>query len=244
VNAIVNATVPVSETNPSGVVNENVAAPTRDTEFSIRFGHKFSDMNNAFITYAFQDSTNTNQNVGNQTLAEAGTDTEYRENDLILHDDLVMAANKLNQASLVFESVYNPTTDVAEGARINVQGNFLGGSAQADQLNTEYNARLSDMVSWTVGPHSFKFGVNVPHFSRRVMDDHTNQDGTYVFGPTYAADGVTVIATAELPEQYSVHLFAGPGTGAVCVSPAGGRRVFSRPDQAEADAVDHSGAAV
>jgi hypothetical protein len=215
VNAIVNATVPVSETNPSGVVNENVAAPTRDTEFSIRFGHQFSDMNNAFVTYAFQDSTNTNQNVGNQTLAEAGINTEYRENDLILHDDLVMAANKLNQASLVFESVYNPTTDVAEASRINVQGNFLGGSAQADQLNTEYNARLSDMVSWTVGPHSFKFGVNVPHFSRRVMDDHTNQNGTYVFGPTYAADGETVIATALQNYQNNIPFTYSLGQGQV-----------------------------
>ena len=209
-NAIVNATVPPSETNPTGNLNENVATPTRDTEFSIRLGHKFSDTNNAFITYAFQDSNNTNSNVGNQTLAEAGVDTEYRENDLILHDDLVLAANKLNQASLVLESVYNPTTDVAEGPQINVQGNFLGGSAQADQLRTEYNARLSDTVSWTVGPHSFKFGVNVPHFSRRVMDDRTNEDGTYVFGPTYAADGVTVIATAlenyqnNIPFSYSV----------------------------------------
>ncbi len=185
-------------------------APTRDTEFSIRFGHKFSDTNNAFITYAFQDSNNTNQNVGNQTLAEAGVNTEYRENDLILHDDLVLAPNKLNQASLVFENYYNPTTDVAEGPQINVQGNFLGGSAQADQIDTEYNARLSDTVSWTVGPHSFKFGVNVPHFSRRVMDDHTNQDGSYTFGPTYAADGVTVIATAlqnyqnNIPFSYSL----------------------------------------
>jgi hypothetical protein len=215
VNAIVNATVLPSEMNPSGVLNENVAAPTRDTEFSIRLGHKFSDTNNGFITYAFQDSTNANQNVGNQTLAEAGVDTEYRENDLILHDDLVMAPNKLNQASLVLESVYNPTSDVAEGARINVQGNFLGGSAQADQLNTEYNARLSDMVSWTVGPHSIKFGVNVPHFSRRVMDDRTNEDGTYVFGPTYATDGVTVIATALQNYQNSIPFTYSQGQGQI-----------------------------
>ena len=241
-NAIVNATVLPTESNPSGVLNENVATPTRDTEFSIRFGHKFSDANHAFITYAFQDSNNTNSNVGNQTLAEAGVDTEYRENDLILHDDLVLGTNKLNQASLVLESVYSPTSDVAEGPQINVQGNFLGGSAQADQLRTEYNARLSDTVSWTVGPHSFKFGVNVPHFSRRVMDDRTNEDGTYVFGPTYAADGVTVIATCarELPEQYSVHLFGGAGASAICLSPAGGGRVFPGPDQAKTKAVDHA----
>jgi hypothetical protein len=209
-NAVVNATVVPTTSNPSGVLNENVATPTRDTEFSIRIGHKFNDVNNAYVTYSFQDSTNTNQNVGNQTLAEAGVNTEYREDDVILHDDVILSPNKLNQASLVLERVSNPTTDAAEGPQINVPGNFLGGSAQADAQRTEYNARLSDTVSWTSGPHSFKFGVNVPHFSRRVMEDRTNQAGTYTFGPTYAADGVTVVATAlqnyqnGIPSTYSV----------------------------------------
>lgn len=212
-NAVVNATVLPTPSNPSGALNENVATPTRDTEFSLRLGHKFSDVNNAYITYSFEDSTNTNQNVGNQTLAEAGVDTEYREDDVILHDDLILSPNKLNQASLVLERVSNPTTDVAEAPRINVQGNFTGGSAQADAQRTEYNARLSDTVSWTQGPHSFKFGVNIPHFSRRVMEDHTNQNGTYTFGPTYAADGVTVIATALQNYQNGIPFSYSAGQG-------------------------------
>ncbi len=209
-NAVVNATVLPTATNPVGNLNENVAAPTRDTEFSIRLGHKFGDIHNAYVTYAFEDSKNTNQNVGNQTLAEAGVDTEYRENDLILHDDLVLSPTRLNQASVVLETVYNPTKDVNEAPRINVQGNFTGGSAQADQLRTEYNLRLSDTVTWTKGPHTFKFGVNMPHFSRRVMDDRTNQAGSYTFGPTYGSDGVTVLATAlqnyknNLPFSFSL----------------------------------------
>jgi outer membrane receptor protein involved in Fe transport len=209
-NAVVNATVPATTANPQGILNENVPTPTRDTEFSVRVGHKFSDTNNGYVTYAYQDSTNTNENVGNQTLAEAGVNTEYREDDLIFHDDLILSPTKLNQASLVLERVSNPTTDVAEAPAINVQGNFTGGSAQADQQHTEYNARLSDIVSWTSGPHSFKFGVNVPHFSRRVFEDHTNQGGSYTFSPTYAADGVTVIATAlqnyqnNIPSGFSI----------------------------------------
>jgi hypothetical protein len=202
--AVVNATVLPTAANPSGVLNENVPAPTRDTEFSVRVGRKFSDMNNGYVTYAYQDATNTNQNVGNQTLAEAGVNSEYREDDIIFHDDLILSPTKLNQASLVLERVSNPTTNVAEAPRINVQGNFIGGSAQGDAQRTEYNARLSDTVSWTRGPHSFKFGVNVPHFSRRVLEDHGNEQGTYTFGPTYAADGVTVIATAL--QNYQNHI--------------------------------------
>jgi len=183
-DAVVNATVPdtTNPTNLAGVpYRANVAAPTRDTEFSLRVGHQFTDKNNAYVTYSFQDSSNRNQNVGNQTLPAVGANTDYREDDVILHDDYILSATKLNQASLVLERVDNPYTNVQEGPQIRVQGNFTGGSAQNDQERSEYNARLSDTVSWTRGPHSLKFGINVPHFSRRVLDDRSNSAGTYTF---------------------------------------------------------------
>ena len=194
-NAVVNATVAPTPDNPSGIYNVNVPAPTRDTEFSLRIGHQFGEKNSASVMYAFQDASNTNAGVGNQTLPEAGYNTETREDDLIFHDDYVASPSMLNQASLVLERSYDPISDVQEGPQINVNGNYLGGSAQNDQVRTEYNLRGSDIVTWTQGPHTLKFGVNLPHFSRRVLDDHTNQDGTYTYSPTYAADG-SLIATA------------------------------------------------
>jgi hypothetical protein len=188
-NAVVNATVAPTPDNPNGIYNVNVPAPTRDTEFSLRIGHQFSDKNSASIMYAFQDATNTNEGVGNQTLPEAGYNTETREDDLIFHDDYILSPSKLNQASIVLERDYDPITDVQEGPQIRVNGDYTGGSAQADQVNTEFNLRANEMVTWTQGPHTMKFGMNLPHFSRRVRDDLTNQDGTYTFSPTYAADG-------------------------------------------------------
>ena len=194
-NAVVNATVAPTPANPNGVYNVNVPAPTRDTEFSLRIGHQFSDKNSASVMYAFQDATNTNSGVGNQTLPEAGYDTETREDDLIFHDDYIASASTLNQASLVLERSYDPISDVQEGPQIEVNGNYIGGSAQNDQVRTEYNLRANEMVTWTQGPHTLKFGINLPHFSRRVLDDNTDRDGTYTYSPTYAADG-SLISTA------------------------------------------------
>ncbi len=188
-DAVVNATIAPTPDNPDGIDNVNVPAPTRDTEFSMRVGHQFSDTNNAYAMYAFQDSTNTNEGVGNQTLPEAGYDTQYREDDLVLHDDDVLSASALNQASLVFERWDNPITDAQEGPRMVVNGDYVGGSAQNDQVSSEYNMRANEMVTWTHGINLVKFGLNLPHFSRRVFDDHTDEDGTYTYSPTYAADG-------------------------------------------------------
>jgi hypothetical protein len=92
---------------------------------------------------------------------------------------------------------------------MNVSGDFLGGSAQAESFATEYNGRLSDIVTWVHSKHMVTYGIGIPHMSRRAFDDHTNELGTYTFGPTLAADGVTVLATAlqnytaKLPSAFS-----------------------------------------
>jgi len=49
-----------------------------------------------------------------------------------------------------------------------------------------------------------KAGVGIPHMSRRAYDDRTNALGTYTFGPTVAADGVTVLETSF--QNYAAHL--------------------------------------
>jgi hypothetical protein len=57
------------------------------------------------------------------------------------------------------------------------------------------------------GRNLVKWGVDIPHLSRRAYDDETNQLGSYTFGPTLAADGVTVLATAF--ENYANNLPSG-----------------------------------
>jgi hypothetical protein len=115
----------------------------------------------------------------------------------------------LNQASFVVERDWGRNRNINEGPRFSVPGNFLGGSAQADSLSSEYNARLYDMVTWIHGKHLVKMGVGTPHLDRRAYDDNNNALGTYTFGPTLAADGVTVLQsalqnyTANLPSAYS-----------------------------------------
>jgi outer membrane receptor protein involved in Fe transport len=195
-DAVVNATIVPTPDNPTGTYQANVPAPTRDTEFSIRLSHMFGAKNNAYAQYAYQDSTNVNEGAGNQTLAEAAFNAKYREDDLIFHDDGIYSARMLNQVSLVLEHWYNSYTDAFEAPQIIVQGNFTGGSAQEDELRSEYNARFNDKVSWTHGAHTLIFGVTVPHFSRRVLDDQTNSLGTYTFSSLAAYE-------ANQPSGYS-----------------------------------------
>ncbi len=182
--------------NPTGELLANVPAPTRDTEFSTRASHLFGQRHSAYAQYSYQDWNAQNQGVGGQVLASAGYTNDYREDDVTFHVDSTLSPIMLNQLSVVLERARSSNQNAVEAPRVSVSGDFSGGSAQNDSISSEYNFRMSDMVTWTYGRHTVKAGVGVPHFSRRVLDDETNMLGSYTFAPTLAADGVTVLQTA------------------------------------------------
>jgi Carboxypeptidase regulatory-like domain/TonB dependent receptor len=190
--------------NPTGAFQANVPTPSRDTEFSMRAAHQFSDKNSGYVQYSYEDWTAQNQGVGGQTLAAAGYNNQYREDDFVAHLESILSATTLNQISIVGEHDFNRNSNVAESPNVNVSGDFVAGSAQNDSFNTEYNFRLYDMVTWTHGRNLVKAGIGTPHIDRRAYDDNTNALGSYTFGPTLAADGVTVLQTAL--QNYTNHL--------------------------------------
>jgi len=190
-DAVVVATLAPTTGDPTGLFQDNVPAPTRETDFSARASHQFGDRHSAYAQYAYQDSSEQNQGVGGQTLAAAGYNTHYHEDDVIFHIDSTLSPVLLNQLSVVFEHDGGQNQNAVEAPQVSVSGDFVGGSAQNDSVSTEYNLRLSDMVTWTYGRHTVKVGANVPHIDRRVMDDNTNDLGTYTFAPSLATATVT-----------------------------------------------------
>ncbi len=195
-DSVVSATLAPTADNPNGTFSANVPAPTRDTEFSIRAAHQFGEHHSAYAEYSYQDWTGQNQGVGGQTLAAAGYNNRYHEDDLKFHVDSTLSPVLLNQFSLVGEHDFSHSVNAAEAPRVTVQGNFATGSAQNDALSTDYNLRLYDMMTWTHHRHFVKFGAGIPHLDRRAFDDNTNALGSYTFGPTLGPDGVTVLTSA------------------------------------------------
>ena len=98
------------------------------------------------------------------------------------------------------------------------------------------------MVTWTRGRHLVKAGVGIPHLNRRAFDDNTNALGTYTFGPTLAADGVTVLQTAlaELRRQPSLRLLAEHRRHPLHLSPAGDGRLHPGPVQDQRPLLHHA----
>jgi hypothetical protein len=203
-DSVISATIEPTVTDPSGAFFANVYTPARDTEFSTRVAHQFREGVSGYVQYSYQDATSQNSGVGGQSLAAAGYNNNFREDDFVAHLDQALSATMLNQVSLVGERDSTQNSNVAEAPQISVSGDFVSGSAQNDSLATEFNARFYDMLTWTRGRNIIKLGAGTPHIDRRAYDDNTNSLGSYTFGPTLASDGVTVLQTAL--ENYAANL--------------------------------------
>src|ERR1700722_11960082 len=189
-DAVIDAILAPTPTNPSGAYLANVYAPSRDTEFSTRVAHQFREGVSGYVQYSYQDATSQNEGAGGQTLASAGYNNAFREDDFVAHLDQMLSPTMINQVSLVGERDSTRNSNIAEAPQISVSGDFLSGSAQADSLATEFNVRVYDMMTLTRGRNTIKIGAGAPHIDRRAYDDNTNALGSYTFGPTLAGDGL------------------------------------------------------
>ncbi len=170
-----------ANTAPGVLTQQNVFAPFRDTSLSMKVAHQISDHHSAYVLYQFNDSSTSNLSTGGLTLPTAGFTAYVFDMDISFHDDNAFTPNKLNQFNFRFERNIDRTVSDQQAPSIIVQGEFNGGGAQDDNLETEYNPNISDIVSWTVGRNQYKFGVQLPNLGRRALDDLGNRQGTYTF---------------------------------------------------------------
>ncbi len=176
-----NTAAVVNAIGPSGPINENVLTPNSNSQYSIRLSHDFSANHRLSIGYNFQDSSSTNAGVGGITLPEAGYNLNSREDDAIFNDRIIVTPNLINQLVITFEKDEDNTTSVTNTQSIQVSGSFIGGGAQADVERTENTIHVNETVTWSHKRHYIRFGVQLPQFSRRAVDDRTNRLGTYKF---------------------------------------------------------------
>src|SRR5579871_120840 len=180
----------VNAIGPNGSVIENVLTPNSNSQYSIRITHDFSPSHRLSIGYNFEGSSSINAGVGGITLPEAGYNLSSREDDLIFNDRIIVTPNLINQLLVTLEKDEDVTQSVTEAQSIQVNGSFIGGGAQADINRTENKIHINEIATWSHGKHYLRLGVQLPQFSRRAVDDHTNRLGTYKFASltSYAAN--------------------------------------------------------
>jgi outer membrane receptor protein involved in Fe transport len=173
--------VVVNATTPTGQLISNVATPSNNAQASLRVTHDFSPTHRLQVGYNFEHSHTDNAGVGGIVLAEAGYNTDSREDDLIFNDRIIVTPNLINQLLVTFEKDEDVSVSLNNAPSVQVNGAFTGGGAQADVARTENTIHVNEVISWAHGRHYLRAGIQLPQFSRRAVDDHTNRLGTYQF---------------------------------------------------------------
>jgi hypothetical protein len=163
---------------PQGLINQNVPTPLVNSVASLRISHQLSDRQAVFVQYNFQDRWQNNIGVGGTTLAEAGAQSRFREDEFIFNHRSVLTASLLSQFRILIGRYWAPTNSNIDAAKVVVTDAFTGGGAQADRLSTEFHTSITWLLTQTIGKHTLKYGINIPDWSRRGVSDRTNQIGT------------------------------------------------------------------
>jgi len=179
----------VLATDPSGLVQANVANPFRESLASGSLTHQVGKANTIVLSASYDDQVQRNQGVGGVTLPSVGLDWHSIEQDTIYNQLTVITPTLLNQIRVLIGNEYETWQSNSTAPKIVVLDAFTGGGAQSDRSRTEHHLQLTDIVSWTSGRHTMKAGFQIPDLSRRRFDDNTNTAGTFYFSSL--ADYVT-----------------------------------------------------
>src|SRR6266702_642942 len=176
-----NTAAAVNAIGPNGPVNQNVLTPQRNSQASLRVTHDFSPAHRLQAGYNFEYYSDVNSGVGGLVLPAAGVNDDSREDDAIFNDRIIVTPNLINQLLVTFEKDEDVSRSVTNAQAIQVNGAFTGGGAQGDLNRTENTIHINEVVSWSHGKHYIRFGAQLPQFSKRAVDDHTNRLGTFGF---------------------------------------------------------------
>jgi len=163
-------------------IHDNVPAPARHFFSSFRAFHDFSNGDQFWIAYSFEDQTQTNQGVGGLVLREAGYNTKSTEHEINVSYRHIFSPKWVNQLRFLVGHNDQPVISASAAPQMIVEGFFTGGGAQANSKRTEAHFDGTDLVTYSSGKHLLNFGVDIPDISRRGADDFTNTLGTYTFG--------------------------------------------------------------
>src|SRR5262249_21977105 len=103
---------------PTGLVHQNVAAPTRNTDFSIEINRQHSEKTTYSVRFHYRNLKIRNQGVGGVNLPEVAADFYDREDQLFYTQKTAFSNAVVNQFRLLVARQHTPTRGVQSGAKI------------------------------------------------------------------------------------------------------------------------------
>ena len=185
-----------------------IATPRTRTNIGPRFDYQVTPNNTLTARYQYWKNTESNEDVGQFSLASQGIDTSETEHTLQLSDTQVFGSKIVNETRFQYVRENNRQIPVSTDPTIDVMGAFTGGGNSQGLLKDQRDRfELQNYTSMSMGKHILKFGGRL----RAVHDVNTssaNFNGTFVFTSLdayqIAQQNLQTTAQTGGPSQFSI----------------------------------------
>jgi len=194
-SSIINATILDPNFNPVQFT-EGIPNPRSRYNISPRFDYQVSKNNTLTARYQFVHSADTNNGVGQFSLASQAYNTSEDEHTLQISDTQVLSSTVVNETRFQYVRDNSSQAVTSFAPTVSVLGAFTnGGNAGGNPSDHENRYELQNYTSMVHGNHVIKFGGRL----RGVTDSNStnaNFNGVFTF-PSVAAYQTTVIGLSQ-----------------------------------------------
>lgn len=182
--SVVNAQVLDANLQPTTLA-QTVPHPRTRTNLSPRLDYQLGEKNTLTFRYQYFRENETNDNVGDFSLASQGVNYVSTEHTVQVSDTQTLSTKTINETRFQFHREGVEQTPAATDPTINVSGAFNGGgSSQGSVVNTQDSYEIQNYTSMALERHFVKFGTRL-----RIYD--TNDMQTAGFNGAYTFDSLT-----------------------------------------------------
>ena len=200
-----NETAVVDAQTLSGPLVQNFGAPQRNTHLFGRLNFKLSTNHKLSLTYKFKDKLRKNQNVGAFDLPERATNYFDHGNEFNLFETATASPTLFNEFRLAYRERRQDTSSITDQPAILVPGAFQAGGAQVSLHRRDFLADAEDIVTWSHGMHTLRFGGGArPTWIRAT--DASNFGGTFIFSCLFPTPTCSFAFSQNSPAQFTQNI--------------------------------------
>ena len=182
---------------PSGIIDDSFTSPSLDRSLTARATTQFNERHALNFSYTYGASREDNDNVGGFDLLEQGSRSRGTEYNFQIQETAILTPRLSHELRFRVTGESEDTLPKTAGPHIIVPDAFRGGGSTENNLSSEREIRLGNLLVYTGGKAAFRAGFE----GALLVENSENRDnfnGTFTFA---SLDEYI----ARRPLQYSVN---------------------------------------
>ena len=171
---------PYTGVTQDGVAGGWTVAPGRDDNIFLRTDFNLPDNQFLMVRLSADDRLSNDVNVGGINTPEAGFQIKERDYQLAASLTWIASPSLMNEERLLIGTSHFDQSGNSSLSGVERPSGVFGGNNLNYQLRDEDKIQFLDNLTWQVGPHSLKFGVDLT-WSNTHIQTRFNPNGNFLY---------------------------------------------------------------